>query len=206
MDLVELLGYVASVLVAVSLLMSSILRLRIINLAGAVCFTAYGLMIGAYPVAAVNFVIVLINVYRLWEIFGATEFFRLIEVRSDSPYLREFLRFHAAEIRRFLPAFDGEPAEGSIVLFVLRNVIPAGLVLGTPGGPGELHLQLDYVIPGYRDFKVAEFVFRDNAARLRERGFRSVVSPPGNPEHEAYLRRIGFRREDGTYRLDLQSV
>lgn len=203
MNAVEILGYAASLLVAVSLLMSSILRLRVINLVGAVCFTAYGLLIHAYPVAAVNFVIVLINVYRLWEIFSAREFFRLLEVRHDSPYLLEFLQFHGSDIARFFPSFAFRPGDDLLVTFVLRNMIPAGLFLGRPQPGAVLAVELDYVIPGYRDFKVADFVFRENAGRLRDRGFRVVSSPPGNAEHEAYLRRVGFRREGSAYLLDI---
>ncbi len=48
--LLELLGYTASLLIAVSLMMTSVLRLRVINLAGAAAFSAYGFLIGAVPV------------------------------------------------------------------------------------------------------------------------------------------------------------
>ena len=65
--LLEGLGYLASVLIAISLMMRSIVRLRWINLVGAVCFTVYDILIAAYPVAALNFAIVLINVYFLWK-------------------------------------------------------------------------------------------------------------------------------------------
>ena len=47
--LLETFGYLASLLVAVSLMMRSIVRLRWINLTGAACFTAYGILIAAYP-------------------------------------------------------------------------------------------------------------------------------------------------------------
>jgi hypothetical protein len=47
--LYELIGYAASVLVAVALTMRSVLRLRLINLVGAATFTVYGLLIHAYP-------------------------------------------------------------------------------------------------------------------------------------------------------------
>ena len=70
----EIVGYVASVLVAVSLMMSSILKLRIINLVGSAAFTVYGLLIGAYPVAAVNLLIVFINLYYLRQMLGTANF------------------------------------------------------------------------------------------------------------------------------------
>lgn len=65
----ELLGYLASILVAISLMMRSLNTLRIINLLGALLFTVYGLIIGAYPVAVLNAFIVLVNVYYLQKAF-----------------------------------------------------------------------------------------------------------------------------------------
>lgn len=64
----EGLGYLASVLVALSLTMRSLLKLRVINLAGAMLFTIYGLVM-ALPVAALNFFIALVNVYYLHQMF-----------------------------------------------------------------------------------------------------------------------------------------
>ncbi len=63
----EMLGYFASVFVAVSLTMRSLTKLRVINLIGSLLFTAYGLIISAYPVAVVNAFIVLVNIYYLQQ-------------------------------------------------------------------------------------------------------------------------------------------
>ena len=68
----EMLGYLASVFVAASLTMRSLTKLRVINLIGALLFTAYGLIINAYPVAAVNAFIVLVNIYYLQQSFKVT--------------------------------------------------------------------------------------------------------------------------------------
>lgn len=43
MNTYELVGYIASALVAMSMLMTSILRLRIVNLVGSTVFGVYGL-------------------------------------------------------------------------------------------------------------------------------------------------------------------
>jgi len=68
----EMLGYLASVFVAVSLTMRSLTKLRVINLIGSLLFTAYGLIISAYPVAVVNAFIVLVNIYYLQQSFKRT--------------------------------------------------------------------------------------------------------------------------------------
>ncbi|HZW03882.1 MAG TPA: hypothetical protein VFF68_08140 [Anaerolineaceae bacterium] len=187
----ELIGYIASVLVAISLMMSSILRLRLINLAGAVFFTAYGLLIRAYPVAAVNLVIILVNLYYLYEIFTAREYFQLMEVRPDSAYLRSFLAYYQTEIEKFLPGFRYDPARADLIFFVLRNMVPAGLFIGQVQGD-RLVVSLDFVIPGYRDLKTGEFVFRRHADLFTAKGIAAIVSRSGRPAHERYLRRMGF--------------
>jgi hypothetical protein len=66
----EFLGYLASTLVAISLMMRSLTKLRVINLSGSLLFTVYGFYIGAYPVAAVNAFIVLINIFYLQKQIG----------------------------------------------------------------------------------------------------------------------------------------
>ncbi len=69
----ELLGYLASLFVAISLMMRSLTRLRVINLVGCLLFVVYGLIIGAYPVAVMNTFILLVNLYHLQHSFKATD-------------------------------------------------------------------------------------------------------------------------------------
>lgn len=79
----EIIGYTASVLVAISLMMSSILKLRVINLFGAALFALYGLLIGAYPVAVMNLFIALIDLYYLREMVSLREHYTLFKVQQD---------------------------------------------------------------------------------------------------------------------------
>ncbi|GIU09775.1 YgjV family protein [Shewanella morhuae] len=69
----EWIGYLASVVVAISLTMSNIKKLRWWNLIGAALFVAYGIAISAYPVALVNFFIVLIDAYYLIKLYRETD-------------------------------------------------------------------------------------------------------------------------------------
>lgn len=197
----ELLGYLASVLVAVSLMMSRIVRLRVINLVGSLAFTVYGALIGAYPVAAVNAFICLVNLWFLWKMLRAREWFRILEIEPDSKYLRFFLDFHADDIRRFLPGFEHAPQAGEMTFFVLRDLVPAGLFIGQPRGDGCLWVRLDYVIPAYRDFKIGRYLYVECAEFFRKRGIHTIVSPAGHAGHARYLRKMGFTADDGVYRL-----
>jgi GNAT superfamily N-acetyltransferase len=201
----QVLGYAASVLVAVSLMMKSLLRLRIINLAGASLMTAYGLFIHAYPVAALNGTIVLVDLYYLAQMWRQRDYFKLLEVAHDSEYVRGFVEYHRDEIADFVPGYRHEESGEHRHLLVLRNMVPAGLLVLRPEG-GVARVLLDFVIPGYRDFGVGRFLFEENAAWFRERGVRRLVSAPGRPRHAAYLERMGFRRAGEEYVRDLGGV
>lgn len=204
----EMVGYVASVLVAISLMMSNIVRLRVINLVGSLAFTIYGAMIGAIPVAAVNGFICVINVFYLVKMSRTRAYFRILRTEPDSEYLRYFLGFYQADIHRSQPEFRYAPHPGLLTFYVLRDLVPAGVFIGELGGDGTLHVLLDFVIPAYRDLKVGRYLFRERGDFFREQGVRQIVSPAGNAEHARYLRRMGFtpadpRDPDGLYRCTL---
>ena len=192
--ILEVIGYVASVIVAVSLMMSSLLRLRIVNLVGSTLFAIYGYAIGALPVAAVNGLIAVVNIFYISRMLRTREYFCILELEPESEYLRYYLERNAAEIRRFLPAFDARPTPGALTLFVLRDVVPAGLFIAEPAAGETWRVRLDYVLPGYRDFEVGRFLFHERADFFRARGIGRLVSEPGNRQHERYLERMGFRR------------
>jgi hypothetical protein len=186
---VVIFGYAASVLIAVSLTMSSIVKLRVINFFGAASFATYGLIIHAYPVAFLNGFITLIDLYYMIEIFTTKEYFRVLEVQHDSEYLKYFLKFHEIDIKNFIPTFSFEPRLDWLVLFVLRDSIPSGLVCAEYRDADHLFVNLDYAIPGYRDFKVGRYVF----PRIFEKQkVKKIYSDPGNKKHEKYLKRMGF--------------
>ena len=198
----ELVGYAGSLLVAVSLMMKSLLRLRIINLVGALVFVTYGLLIGAIPIVFLNGLIVCVNVYNLWQMWQRKDYFTLMEVRAESTYLKRFLDFYRREILEYVPTYLFKPKDDQLVIFVLRNMMPVGLLIVKPEqGIGRIFL--DFVIPGYRDFRAGRFLFEQSADFFRAMGVSCLTSEPGNPRHETYLHRMGFQLHNETYRFEL---
>ncbi|NWG06132.1 MAG: hypothetical protein HXY35_05515 [Chloroflexi bacterium] len=198
----EMMGYAGSILVAISLMMKSLWRLRIINLIGASFFTVYGLLIGAAPVAGLNTLIVGIDIYYLWQMTTQKDYFQLLEVSHDSRYLKNFAEFYRKEIAEFFPSYLFKPKEDQLVVFVLRNMVPAGVLIVRPRGE-EADIFLDFVIPGYRDFRAGKFLFDESADFFHRRGIRRFVSDAGNARHESYLKRMGFRLNGTHYTRDV---
>jgi GNAT superfamily N-acetyltransferase len=188
----ELIGYIAAVLIAISLMMRSILRLRVLNMIGAAGFSLYGLLIGSYPVAILNGLNLLVNGYHVTRMLTQKQYFQLLELRPNSLYLPYFLHFYEDEIRKILPDFHYAPADNQLSLFILRDCNPAGAFIAHEPKPGVLHVVLDFVVPPYRDLKIGRFLFVEQAEFFRQRGIREIVIAPRTKEFGAYLVKVGF--------------
>jgi hypothetical protein len=196
----EFVGYLGSALIAISLMMSSVLRLRVINMIGGATFSLYGLLIGAYPVAVLNGFIVLVNAYKVTRMVRAKRYFQLLSLRPDSDYLRYFLSFYRSQIRHILPEFEYQPAENQVTLFILRDCNPVGVFIAEEKSSGTLLVKLDFVVPRYRDLKIGRFLFVEQAAFFRERGIKEIVIAPRTAEFGAYLVKVGFEPASGRER------
>jgi hypothetical protein len=195
----EMIGYMGSLLVAFSLTMKSLQKLRIVNMVGALFFITYGLLIGALPIALLNGLTLCVNIYNLWGMWQRRDYFTLMQVRADSAYLIKFLDFYRREISEFIPTYQFKPDDNQVVVFILRNMLPVGLVVVRPEGE-EACIFLDFVIPGYRDFRAGKFLLEESAEFYRQMGILRLSTAPGSRKHETYLNRMGFQQEeDGRY-------
>lgn len=190
----EYIGYLASLIVLISLLMSSVKKLRWINMIGSLIFGIYGLLIKSYPVAIMNAGIVFINIYYLVQMYGNKDYFQLLETSEKDAYYDRFKSFYEAEIHRFMNHENSLNTEGSFKVFVLRNMVPAGLLVGNIKSD-TLHIEIDYVTPPYRDFKIASFLFDEQKVFFQAKGIQVLKTKSGNTKHEKYLKRIGFHQE-----------
>ena len=105
----QIIGYIASVIIALSMTMNSIVKFRWINLAGALTFSIYGFIIGALPVGILNGFIVLVDFYYLFIIYTKKEIFEILEVRAENRYLIRFLEYHNNEFKNIFPDFPTNP-------------------------------------------------------------------------------------------------
>ncbi|MCA9908255.1 MAG: YgjV family protein [Anaerolineae bacterium] len=188
----ELIGYIASALVIVSLVMTSVLRLRLISFVGAVAWFIYGVMLNAPPIYVTNGLIIVINVYFLFQMLRAKHYFKLLEVDRTSAYLRSFLEFYQKDIGKFFPSFKYDAEQVDLVFLVLRDLMPVGVFITERDRSGRALINLDYVIPGYRDLQPGKFLYEELDHMLPEKGVRTLYSVPGSEKHHAYLERMGF--------------
>jgi len=192
-DWVEWLGYLASFVVLISLTMSSIIKLRWINMLGCLLFAYFGYLVSSPPVLFANLGIAVINVYFLYKIYSTREEFKIINAATDSDYYRHFLAVNSTEIGKQIPMALLEKEHTA--LYMLRDNEIAGVLIGEEDGKGALDIKLDYVIPRYRDYKLGKYFFSDHPGFFRERGITTLKATADDETHRNYLEKIGFKQQ-----------
>jgi hypothetical protein len=203
MPLLEVFGYVASVLIALSLMMSNIKRLRWINLFGAAAFSAYGYFIDAYPVFILNGWIALVDVYYLVRIYQVKDQFDLVRIRSVKSPLFDLLKErYGNDIIQLCKKFQWQQLDDAVVLLLFRNMKPVGFFAYRElNDKGKVEVLLDYLIPEDRDFKAAKFMFTGQKNKLNQEGIKHLIVQASDNQHELYLKRVGFVKKADNFEL-----
>jgi len=211
MPVLEIIGWVGSVLVVVSLMQARVLRFRWLNFAGSVIATAYNTIVGIWPFAAMNGVIAVIDAYWLWRLTRErhdADVYQVVPVGAGDHYLRHVLGVHADDIARYYPSFGlpGDAAGDSRWAYlVLRGDETVGVVVVRDAGDGIGEVELDWVTPRFRDFAPGEFVYRRSGV-FAGTGLRSLVVAEDARDTGPYLERVGFARVDGRWRREVEAA
>ena len=190
-------GYAASLIILVSLLMTNVFRLRVINGLGSVLFAAYGWLIGSWPVCAINAVIAGIDGWYLLRSLRVSAIYELSQVGqcAGAEYLKRFFLFHERELMKYAPGLTIEDLLGAETFLIFLNMLPVGVFSCRQEG-AEAHLVLDYMIPEYRDFKAGRFVYRTKRMFFKERGLKRFHAVARHPSQPKYFLKNGYVREE----------
>ncbi len=192
MSNVEIIGYVASALLLLAMMMTSVIKLRILNTLGCILYILYGLRIGSYPVALMNAAIACVNIVHIGRSLFLKNTFKLLQIKGNDSLVEPFVNHYKADISRHFPEFTLTDKNYTCSYVIVRNMNIAGIFLANDMGNGRLLVDLDYVIPAYRDCKVGNFLFKTNRNVFERLGIKTIIALSGTNYHSRYLRRVGF--------------
>ena len=203
MNAIQILGYAASLIVFISLMMKSLAKLRVLNAAGSLLFVVFALATDSLPTAFLNLGIVVIDVFYFIRMTRVKDNFEIMTVQKDNEIVRRFYRTNKKE----LDALFGEASfvkSEKIALF-FRNDDIAGLLAyssvvlpqsdsSVPESAAEI--LIDFVVPKYRDFAVGRHFFVKDVRFWKEQGYTCLLSSVPDKRHIPYLERLGFERQN----------
>lgn len=195
---IQAMGYFSTVLILISFLMTSVVKLRLFNLIGSIIFVIFAFLTKSYPTAIMNIGLCLINIYFLIRLARSKSLTLHLPIDRDSAYLNEFLKLYQQDIRCFFPKFDPKDPGNETAYFVYYDMNPVGLIIGHKTEGGALDIALDYTIPKYRDASVGRYLYPQ---LLGEEGFRALELRDASDKHAPYLKKIGFAQEGDCWRL-----
>ena len=197
---IELFGYLGSFLVVFSMLMSSVVKLRVINMIGSLVSGTYALIIGSFPLALMNGCLIVINAYNLIRLLKTDQRnYELIQGDASEGFFRYFVEHYENDIRSFFPQYDKNMDQGDVACVICCEGNPAGIFLGKKEADGVVNIILDYTTPAYRDCSVGRFLYQE----LKKLGLRRLVFAGRAERHEAYLEKTGYRRTEQGFIKDL---
>lgn len=192
LDWVEWFGYLASLVVLISLTMSSIIKLRVINFIGCLLFASFAYFIDSVPTIFMNLSIACINVYFLYQIYRSKEEFKIISASKNDEYFQHFLDINRQDIEKQISLEQLTAAD--TLFYMLRDNTIAGVLVGkkNAGAEGVFEIMLDYVTPRYRDFKLGNYYYNTHPEFLKEKGITALRTTASDQDHCLYLNKMGF--------------
>lgn len=199
--MIEIFGYIGSTLVVVSMLMSSVVKLRLVNTAGSIISGIYALIIGSFPLALMNFSLIAINIYNLFRLLKSEKQYDLVEGKREDASLDYFLKRYKDDIQLYFPGFQMDSSWIRQAYLVYCNGTLVGTLLGAEKSKGVIDVALDYSIPAYRDCSVGKYLY----SKLPDKGIHTLLfSQEESEAHRSYLFKMGFIQEKDGYIKELK--
>jgi hypothetical protein len=195
--MIALVGYLASVLLGISLIINNDLKFRWLNTFGCLSFIIYGILINAFPIILTNGVLLLINLFYLVKIYRTQENFDMVECQAGGQMIAKFIQFHRTDVKNYFPDFNAAEAGYDISFVVLRDMVIANLFVAQNSGDGDAEVKINYTVPKYRDYKVGKFIFEQEKKYLVSKGVKRIVyKEVYNKQHEDFLKVMGFQKQE----------
>lgn len=193
--IIELIGYIGSIIIVVSMLMTSVIKLRLLNMLGGIIFSVYALMIHSYPTAIMNIVLSIINLVNIHKLMAKEKKYSIVKLNSEDTFLRFFLYQHESDIKIFFPNLEIK-RNYDYAYIVCYQSNPVGIFLGMAGEENSIEIKIDYVTPAFRDCSIGSYLYEYISAR---KGISSLIFKKPTEEHRKYLLRMGFIEKDDSY-------
>ena len=197
-QIIEIIGYIGSALVIVSMLMTSVVKLRVINMIGSVIFCTYALCIHSYPTAAMQVALIIINVINLRKLLNTKKEYSVVKLTGTDSFPKYFIEQNNDDIKKIFPEFTQIQDDDSVYLVCCHSDC-AGILVGAPAADNTLNVVLDYTTPAYRDTSVGKFLYN----KLKDDNIKKLTSRTGIELHQKYLLKMGFTQNNDYFEKQL---
>ena len=145
----EIFGYIGTALVIVSMMMTSLVKLRIINMCGGLISLIYAICVHTWPIVVLNVCLISINFVQTVRQLRGKEAVTLLSVKGDDPIAAHLLGIWKKDFEKYHPNlnFQAMKEEEIHILYVGEEAV--GFFAAACGNRENLTNAL-YLIPAHR--------------------------------------------------------
>jgi hypothetical protein len=194
----EIFGYIGTALVIISMMMTSVIKLRVINMCGSLISLIYAVCVNTWPVAVLNACLLCINFVQTLRQLRHKSDFTELKLDANDLTVQHFLSVNAQDVQKYFPNYRLQAHRETEIHMIYVECEAVGLLVGTRASD-VYRIEMDYVVPKYRDISVGKFLF----PQLKEQGVNMLTAASASREHDQYLQKLGFREDSGILLRDL---
>ena len=191
--LLEIFGYIGTALVIISMTMTSVLKLRIINMCGGFISLIYAILCNTWPVVVLNGCLICINFVQTVRALRKKSCYGHAIAKESEATVRYFLSHYEKDIRKLHPNCSLPPKENSEVHIFFSSGEMIGVLIGERQGD-TYRIDLGYVTPQQRNTGLGKFLF----SVLKDQGIGTLSASDTREDHSKYLKKLGFVEDNGT--------
>lgn len=189
-NIAELIGYAASLLIAISMLMTCILRLRWFIMAGNLMFIVYGILIHAYPIVILNSFNALVNIWFIYQAYNLKGNYAVLHAKNNAPMLERFLSYYSNDIHKFFPHFQAFH-QNDIVFLIVKGTAVISVAGFRKNEDTSFEVILDYVAKTHRNHKPGKLIIEQENI-FNRLGCNIIYAQSYHRKHSKYLRSMNF--------------
>ncbi len=130
----EIFGYIGTALVIVSMLMTSIVKLRIINMCGGLISLIYAVCVNTWPVVVLNACLICINFVQTVRQLRGKEEVTLLPVGENDPTAKHLFGVWEKDAQKYYPDLNLEEINGEEVHILYVGAEAVGFFVGERDG------------------------------------------------------------------------
>ncbi len=165
----EIFGYIGTALVIISMLMTSVVKLRVINICGSTISMIYAIFGGAWPIVLLNASLVAINIFQLLRMRLSKYKYSFVKTDMRDKNLAYFRFLYSDDIIKHFPDYNFRNDTENEAHMVYCGSEIAAILIGKRKGE-DFQVDIDYVTPKYRDFTVSKQLYK----RLKSSGITKL--------------------------------
>lgn len=188
---IEIFGYFGTALVVISMMMTSVTKLRVINICGSIISATYAGIFNTWPIFVMNICLIVINTFHLVRSFLQKEQYSYVKTNYLDPTIERYINYYKKDIKKFYSSFNTQNLNNRDIYLIYSKSDIIGFIIGKTESQ-TLYIDLCYARKKYRYMIFTKIALTS----LQKINIRVIKTNKQKTKFNKYLIKLGFKEQD----------